>query len=120
MLRSLLVMVVLACGGKQDAAPQPISNVSTHPEPVAPPPTRDEKMLAKMREFRDAMCKCAAGDVACAMRVSDDMTRWAVNDPLAKEPPGEPAKQNPEAEQIGKEMGECMQRAMIQPDPSTP
>lgn len=34
-------------------------------------------MVAAYIKFKDDMCRCAAGDSACAQRVSDDMTAWA-------------------------------------------
>ena len=110
MLRSVLVIAVLGCGGKQETAPQPISNVSTTPT-EAPPKTRQQLALEKMGEFRDAMCKCADHDADCAKRVSDDMVAWSEKQP--REPDPEPMKFNEEAEKIGRELGECMQRAMI-------
>jgi hypothetical protein len=106
MMRSLLLLVVLACGGKQDASPQPISNVRTPPAPTA----REQKFLAKMSGFRDALCKCADGDSDCAFRVNDEMTQWGRSDSLAQQRLGEPARS--EAKRIGDEMYLCMAGAM--------
>lgn len=110
MTRCLLLVVLFACGGKQEAAPQPISNVSTTPT-EAPPKTRQQLALEKMGEFRDAMCKCAEGDADCAKRVSDDMVAWSENQPRDKE--DEHFEPNAEAEKLGRELGECMQKAMM-------
>ena len=119
MLRSLLVIAVLGCGGKQAAAPQPISNAASEPaEPPPPPKTREDIAIEKMGEFRDAMCKCGAGDKDCAQKVSDEMTKWAEAQPRSEEP--EPMKRMSDAEQIGKEMGECMMKAMMPPDAKNP
>ncbi|HEY5937035.1 MAG TPA: hypothetical protein VIU61_20435 [Kofleriaceae bacterium] len=121
MLRSLLVIAVLGCGGKQAAAPQPISNAAAEPaEPPPPPKTRSELALEKMGEFRDSMCKCGEGDKDCAQKVSDEMTKWSEAQP--REPDPEPMKpgDSTAAEQIGKEMGECMMKAMMPPDSKTP
>ncbi|HEY5937036.1 MAG TPA: hypothetical protein VIU61_20440 [Kofleriaceae bacterium] len=109
-MRTLILVVVLGCGGKQEASPQPISNVSTT-QPEGPPKTRDQIALEAMSRFRDDMCKCAEGDADCAKRVSDDMVKWAENQP--KDPAPQPMKADPAAEKIGMEMGECMTKAMM-------
>ena len=67
--------------------------------------------LAKMTEFKDKMCKCAEGDADCAKKVSDEMTKWSEAQPKPKE--GATAKADPKAEEVGKAMGECMQKAMM-------
>ena len=109
-IRLLIFMLVLGCGGKQDAAPQPISNVSST-QPEGPPKTREQIALEAMGRFRDDMCKCTAGDADCAKRVSDEMVKWAENQP--KDPDPQPMKADPAAEKIGMEMGECMTKAMM-------
>ena len=120
-MRSWLVVVVLviACGGKQDAGPAPISNTAATPtEPAPQRPTRDQQIMARMREFRTQMCNCTAGDADCAKRVSDDMVRWAEAEAKNPETDKGPIKSNAEAEQVGIELGECMAKAMMPPDPN--
>jgi len=116
-MRCVLLVVVLACGGNKEPAPAPISNVSTTPtEPTAPPKTEQERILDKMGEFRDHMCKCAAGDADCAKAVADEMTKWSEAQPPPKEGEKMPAP-DARAENLGRELGECMQRAMMPPQP---
>jgi len=66
--------------------------------------------LAKMTEFKDKMCKCSEGDMECAKKVSDEMTKWGESQPKPKE--GATPKADPKAEEVGKQMGECMAKAM--------
>ena len=67
--------------------------------------------MAKMKEFRDEMCKCK--DAKCAQDVSDKMTKWgAEQSKTQKEPPKMNEADTAEAQKIGKEMGECMTKAM--------
>ncbi|MEJ7603329.1 MAG: hypothetical protein WKG01_35910 [Kofleriaceae bacterium] len=66
--------------------------------------------LAKMTEFKDKMCKCTDGDAECAKKVSDEMMKWGESQPKPKE--GVVAKADPKAEEVGKQMGECMTKAM--------
>ena len=67
--------------------------------------------MAKMSEFKDEMCKCK--DAKCAQDVSDKMTKWGQEQSKnAKEPPKMNEADTAEAQKIGKEMGECMTKAM--------
>jgi hypothetical protein len=67
--------------------------------------------MAKMKEFRDEMCKCK--DAKCAQDVSDKMTKWGQEQSKnQKEPPKMNEADTAEAQKIGKEMGECMTKAM--------
>src|ERR1041385_6681290 len=67
--------------------------------------------MAKMKEFRDEMCKCK--DAKCAQDVSDKMTKWGQEQSKnQKEPPKMNGADTAEAQKIGKEMGECMTKAM--------
>lgn len=68
--------------------------------------------LAKTTEFKDKMCKCAEGDAECAKKVTDEMTKWAEAQPKAKEG-ATPAKPDPKMEEVSKQLGECMQKAMM-------
>ncbi len=70
-------------------------------------------MTGKMTEFKDAMCKCKAGDSACANKVLEDQKKWA--DGMAKSA-DKGAKADPEMakklEPITAEYGKCMTAAM--------
>ena len=69
--------------------------------------------MAKMSEFKDAMCKCS--DAPCAQKVSDDMTKWSQeqskNTTAAKMSEADTKK----AAEISEELGKCMQKAMTPP-----
>lgn len=72
--------------------------------------------MAKMNDFKDAMCACA--DAACAQRVADDMTRWSQQMARDQRPPPKMSKGDvKQAAAIGEEMGQCMQKAMSQGAP---
>jgi hypothetical protein len=71
-----------------------------------------DEAIAKMTQFKDAMCKCAEGDAACAKKVQDDMMK-------ATEEKGKgdkDAKPDPEVEKklaaIAEELGKCTTRAI--------
>ena len=67
--------------------------------------------MSKMKEFRDEMCKCK--DAKCAQDVSDKMTKWGQEQAKgAKEPPKMNEADTAEFQKVGKEMGECMTKAM--------
>ena len=66
--------------------------------------------MAKMKEFRDEMCKCK--DAKCAQDVSDKMTKWGAEQSKGKEPPKMNEADTAEFQKVGKEMGECMTKAM--------
>ena len=87
----------------------------------APPPPLDETevLMAKMSEFRDAICQCTT--TACAQQVSDDMTKWSQEQARDQhEPPKLSDDQIKRATAIGEEMGKCMMKAMSPPPPPTP
>jgi hypothetical protein len=65
--------------------------------------------LAKMSEFKDQMCACK--DALCTKHVNDAMTTWAQEVPTDVEPPRMTDAQQKRAEEIGRAMGECMQKA---------
>ena len=75
-------------------------------------------MSGKYTEFKDAMCKCKAGDSACANKVQEDMNKWTQEQ--AKTMGTEAAKMDPkEAEEMTKKItpimtdyGKCMTAAM--------
>ena len=67
--------------------------------------------MAKMTEFKDEMCKCK--DAKCAQDVSDKMTKWSQEaSKNAKEPPKMNEADTKRAQEIGEQMGKCMQTAM--------
>jgi hypothetical protein len=67
--------------------------------------------MAKMTEFKDEMCKCK--DAKCAQDVSDKMTKWSQEaSKTAKEPPKMNEADTKRAQEIGEQMGKCMQTAM--------
>jgi len=75
--------------------------------------------MAKMSDFRDAMCQCTT--MACAQQVSDDMTKWSQEQARDQhEPPKLSDDQIQRATAIGEEMGKCMMKAMSPPAPPTP
>jgi hypothetical protein len=67
--------------------------------------------IAAMRDFADKMCACS--DQACAVRVSDEMTKWGQEQARSGDsnlrPSDEDAKQFAE---VTKRMADCMQGAM--------
>jgi hypothetical protein len=78
-------------------------------------------MIAKMTEFKDAMCKCT--DKACADKVMADMTKWTQD--MAKEGGDkEPAKPSEEdmkkSQQVSEEYTKCMQKVMAAGAPTPP
>jgi hypothetical protein len=80
-------------------------------------------MMAKMTEFKDAMCKCA--DKACADKVTADMTKWQAD--MAKEAGDKPVVPNEEDMKkmapVTEELGKCMAKAMtpaMTPPPAAP
>lgn len=88
---------------KLDAATRPLRAASV------------ERIMAKMREFKDAMCACT--DPGCAQRVSDEMTKWSM-EKRDQSPPTLREEDAKEAAAIGEEMGHCMQVAMGASDSS--
>ena len=70
-----------------------------------------EETIEKMREFKDAMCRCA--DSTCAKRVTDDMTKWSTD--LMKRDSGRAltdSKLSSKLEGITKQFSDCMMKAM--------
>ena len=68
--------------------------------------------VAKMTEFKDAMCKCA--DKACADKVSADMTKWGQEN-MPKEGAEVPKMSEEDMKKsaaVTKEMGECMTKLL--------
>ena len=77
----------------------------------------DSDMTAKYTEFKDAMCKCKAGDSACAKKVTDDQMKWGQEmaktaDTNAKVDPNEAAEMAKKMEPIMAEYNKCMTAAM--------
>ena len=75
-------------------------------------------LTGKYTEFKDAMCKCKAGDSACAQKVLDDQKMWseqlaAKADKNAKVvEPAEAAAAAKKLEPIMAEMTKCTTAAM--------
>ncbi len=70
-----------------------------------------DRAMAKMASFKDRMCACK--DVACATKVSDDMTAWAQDEAKRGNPTRMSQADTKRAAAIGDEMGRCMQAAMV-------
>jgi hypothetical protein len=80
---------------------------------------------AKMTEFKDAMCKCKAGETACAQKVVDDQKKWAdemakTADKDAKPDPAEAAEMAKKMEPIMADYTKCMTAAMTPAAPPKP
>jgi hypothetical protein len=73
-----------------------------------------EKAVAKLGEFRDRMCKCKAGDKACADKVSEEVTAWSLE--LARNGSEFDDTPDPElmkrASEITSQYAECATKAM--------
>jgi hypothetical protein len=68
-------------------------------------------IMKVMNGFRDQMCACK--DSACAMRVSEDMTKWGQQQAAAEQnPPKMTDEDTRRFTQLGEDMGKCMQKAM--------
>jgi hypothetical protein len=80
--------------------------------------TSGAEAMAKMAEFKDAMCKCK--DAKCAQDVSDKMTQWTQAQSNGKEPPKLSDADQKKAAQLGEDMGKCMQAAMAASTPPPP
>ena len=72
-------------------------------------PLKQDALIADLEGFANQACNCAAGDVACANKLSEDMSTWAeahgANAPQIQ--PGDTR-----AEVIGKRLSECITKAM--------
>ena len=79
--------------------------------------------MAKMTEFKDAMCKCA--DKACADKVTGDMTKWTADmakeggDKMAAVSEEDAKKMAPINEEFAKCAGKAMMAGMT-PPPAAP
>lgn len=68
-----------------------------------------ENAIAAMTRFKNEMCQCA--DNACAMKVSDEMSKWAIdNQPKSDERMSD--EDMKAATELGMEMAKCMAAAM--------
>jgi hypothetical protein len=78
-----------------------------------------DAMFQKFEEFANQACQCKDGDVECAKKVSDDMTKWAEAQP----PDGPQIKPDPRIEEVAKRLTECITKAMMpkdEPPPAAP
>ena len=115
-MRSLLIVLLIACGGSATAPAPPVANTSPPPPPAdaAPSSARGDAAIAKLNEFADAMCKCKTK--ACAQKISDDMAKWGQE--LAKTTSPEEQMTDAQTQQataIGQRLGDCVQKAMQGP-----
>jgi hypothetical protein len=109
-MRSILIALLIGCGGSTPPPPAPA------PAAPPPPPTVDaappasaaaDAILAKFNEFADAMCKCTNKD--CVQGVSDQMAKWGAE--MEKQPDPKPTDaQAKQLETIGQRLGECIQK----------
>jgi hypothetical protein len=114
----LLVVVCVACGGKETASPAaPSSNVVIVPDAAPPDAPKDEveRMTEMMVGFRDNMCKCT--DKACAEAVQERMTTWSAK--MAEQESQHPSRKATDTEleqmtEIGRGYGECLMKAVGQ------
>lgn len=74
-------------------------------------PDRFDQAMHKFEQFTAEMCGCK--DSSCVTKVSDDMTKWSMEMQKEWQPsPKLDDEQMRRAEDIGKHMAECMQKAM--------
>jgi hypothetical protein len=119
MVRGVVIACLIAgaCGGGARSAappPEPIANrqpaPEAHPAPAPAHGTPSEQALAMMNALAEQMCACS--DSQCIQVVSEKLTTWAQD--MAKDT--EQMKMSDDeqkvAAQIGRRMGECIQRAM--------
>ncbi len=64
--------------------------------------------IGKLTEFKTAMCACK--DEACAKKVSDEMAAWGREQPTTN--PAMSADDQKRANDIGRELGDCLLRVM--------
>jgi hypothetical protein len=122
-MRSLAILVLLAGCWTNISTPHPVQpsepRVSQSVPSRVPVPLRDpspeEQALQVMSDFMERMCGCS--DMACAVQVSNDMTSWSQE--VARNRPDSPLRldedQTQRAADIGMQLGECMQRAVMPP-----
>ncbi|NVB78377.1 MAG: hypothetical protein HOV81_08300 [Kofleriaceae bacterium] len=128
-MRSLAILVVLAGCWTNSSTPAPVPPSEPRasqnvPHYIAPPPrepTPEEQVLQAMSDFMERMCACS--DMTCAVQVSNDLTAWSQE--LARTRPDPPIHLDPEqtkrAGELGMQLGECMQRAVMPPPlPASP
>ncbi|HTR51142.1 MAG TPA: hypothetical protein VMJ10_10585 [Kofleriaceae bacterium] len=78
-MRTLLFVLVVACGGSQPApASSPAATGSAQEPVVAGTPQQISEQIDKLKTYTAAMCQCE--DPPCAKRVNDEMTA----DPIIK------------------------------------
>lgn len=114
MKRAVVVLGLVACGGKEPTPVALPSNVAADPVGGSPDATKNRIALAveAFTGFRDEMCKCL--DRACAYAVQERMTKWSTK--MAEEAGERPTRTtNDEAAQmteLGQAYGDCMTKAM--------
>jgi hypothetical protein len=109
-MRSILIALLIGCGGSSPPAAAPPPAAPPPPPPVDAAPQASaaaDAILAKFNEFTDAMCKCTNKD--CVQGVSDQMATWGTE--MAKQPDPKPTdEQAKKLEAIGQRLGECIQK----------
>jgi hypothetical protein len=77
--RTFVIMWIAGCWTSPSPTtpiePPPADAAIASPRRAPPPLDELEILMAKMSDFRDAMCQCTT--TSCAQQVSDDMTRWS-------------------------------------------
>jgi hypothetical protein len=69
--------------------------------------------MERMREFKDRMCACKAGDKPCADKVQDELIRWSTETAkTASDPERLDERTMKEMTEIGTQYAECIQIAM--------
>jgi len=120
-------LALAACGGGQKAEPAPpgsgggpLTNKTPAETPPAQPKSDMELAMVAMVGFRDKLCACT--DSPCATKVSDEMTAWGQE--MAKKynesPPKITEEQTKQLQEVGKQMGDCMVKAMSNNPPPNP
>lgn len=78
MVKTLLLIVALAaCKSKPPQEPQPLQQSSQAEPKQAKEPFSVQGVIAKMEGFKGDMCRCKAGDKACADKVEQAMKDYA-------------------------------------------
>jgi hypothetical protein len=136
---AVAALLAVSCGGssssaapQEPVAPKAEASKTEAPAPeakaaVATPPSGEAAAreadaptshaplaIAKLGEYRDAICKCA--DKACANRMLEEMTQWAQQ--MAKQHPNEPHMTEAEiqrAKEISDALVKCMTAVMNKP-----
>jgi hypothetical protein len=97
LVRAFAFAWLIACGGKAQPAPK------TSPEPT--PPTRAEKLLAKLTDMKAQMCACK--DAACVDHVNDDFMTFVEADVDLVNNPDPTPEQSETISKLNFEVDDC-------------